>query len=245
MKTKYSNRSLQNFTLSRLLEKDIRIMDILEKHNIPYYSSPHLAFKEVLQDSLISFDTIVAEIHPILDTNDSKYSFEEKGLVEIINYLITVHHKYIREFFNQFESCRIPENIISDNKYKKPFFSLIELLKDELQHHLNKEEQILFPLIKYLVDSERLQEKPKTRNYGSINNPIRQMLFEHESALSIINQIKNHLKDISNTNDYSNWSSNLILIIKEFESDLHKHIHLENNVLFPKAIELENKLLNK
>jgi regulator of cell morphogenesis and NO signaling len=104
---------------------------------------------------------------------------------------------------------------------------------------MEKEEKVLFPLIKYLVETEKFGERPKTRNYGTVKNPIKQMLSEHETALEIIEKIKNVLTETG-----KELSDSFFPLITEFETDLHQHIYLENIVLFPRAIELENKLLH-
>lgn len=120
---------------------------------------------------------------------------------------------------------------------------IIEQLTKEMNLHMQKEERVLFPLIKYLYDSEKFNERPKSRNYGTIRYPIRQMLSEHEVAIKLVRKIKSLLLEM-NTRKTSDTFKLFCNLINEFELDLYTHIHLENNLLFPEAVNLEIRLTN-
>jgi regulator of cell morphogenesis and NO signaling len=110
----------------------------------------------------------------------------------------------------------------------------------ELSAHMQKEEMILFPFIKTMSKAKKEGTPMPAPPFGTVNNPIRMMEAEHENAGDIFKQIdklsNNYTPPLAACNTYRVLYAKL----QEFENDLHKHIHLENNILFPKAIQLES-----
>ena len=118
---------------------------------------------------------------------------------------------------------------------------LFNIVAQELAAHMKKEELILFPFIKQLVKSDKEGIKVKTPHFGTVNNPIAMMEIEHENAGDILKEIKQLSNDYTPPESACNTFKALYAKLDEFEQDLHQHIHLENNILFPKAIALEQK----
>lgn len=115
--------------------------------------------------------------------------------------------------------------------------NLFLVLSSDLKNHLFKEEQILFPMIRQLEASNSLP----VFHCGTVSNPIHQMEFEHDLAGTILPQLRQL------TDDYTPpaWACNTYRALLDglftFEQDLHQHIHKENNILFPRATNLESK----
>jgi len=166
------------------------------------------------------------------------------NLIELMEFIVSTHHSFVRNALQKI--LNYSNQVELNNLIDKPneLNGLIEHLFQDMHNHMEKEERILFPLIKYLVETEKFGERPKTRNYGTVRNPIRQMLSEHETALEIIKKIRNVLTKARNDKINNDPLALLFPLISEFETDLQKHIHLENDILFPRIIELENKLLH-
>ena len=116
-------------------------------------------------------------------------------------------------------------------------------LGEELTSHLAKEENILFPYIEGLARSRETGGIPPSACFGSVESPIRMMIMEHEGAAALIEEMSRA------TNGFTPWegacptSAGLYYGLTEFERDLHRHVHLENNLLFPRAVELEKEAL--
>jgi regulator of cell morphogenesis and NO signaling len=119
---------------------------------------------------------------------------------------------------------------------------LIEDLFKNLKIHLNKEETILFPLIKYLEDCKRFEEKPHLGKNKSTQKTINALGADHQFAGEVTEKIRELLNDFKAPIDACTTYELLLQKLDNFEKDLHMHVHLENNVLFPKAVELENYL---
>lgn len=120
---------------------------------------------------------------------------------------------------------------------------LFNNLADELLQHMQKEEQILFPYIKKLVVEESAGKCSDPSCFGTVMGPISVMEQEHENAGLILKQLYHLSEGYTLPEDACNTFRVLYGKLKEFEDDLHRHIHLENNILFPKAIEMEQALM--
>jgi regulator of cell morphogenesis and NO signaling len=122
---------------------------------------------------------------------------------------------------------------------------LFEAVHDELSSHLMKEEKMLFPVILHLAELEKTGSKMEVSPFGSIENPINVMEREHVEAGEGLYKIRELSSNYNPPEDACTTYKVLYQELDEFENDLHTHIHLENNILFPQAIELEKKLMSK
>ncbi len=112
-------------------------------------------------------------------------------------------------------------------------------LNEELTHHLAKEEAVLFPYIAGLEKS-MTTGSPKPRGcFGTVADPITMMTQEHDAAGTLLAEIRKFSENFTTPTDACPTFHAFYDGLKEFEQDLHQHIHLENNILFPRAIELE------
>jgi regulator of cell morphogenesis and NO signaling len=117
--------------------------------------------------------------------------------------------------------------------------TLLRQLFDDLTQHMFKEEQILFPFVVELEQSA-LQNRPRPfAPFGTVNNPIRMMMIEHDTAGEILRELRKLSSDYAVPGDACISYQTLYSALQGFEQDLHQHIHLENNILFPRAIALE------
>ncbi|RMH76286.1 MAG: iron-sulfur cluster repair di-iron protein, partial [Calditrichaeota bacterium] len=117
-----------------------------------------------------------------------------------------------------------------------------EELAQEMEQHMMKEEQVLFPYIKQMVVAEKQGRLLPPPPFGTVQNPIRMMEMEHDRAGELMKQIRKLSRDFSPPEDACNTYRVTYHKLEEFEADLHQHVHLENNILFPGAIALEEKL---
>jgi regulator of cell morphogenesis and NO signaling len=112
-------------------------------------------------------------------------------------------------------------------------------LQDELSSHMMKEEMVLFPLIERMEAASRAGAGLPPAHCGSVNNPIRMMEYEHDNAGRALEQMRHVTNDYTPPADACNTFRALYHGLKEVEADLHQHIHLENNILHPRASRLE------
>jgi len=113
-------------------------------------------------------------------------------------------------------------------------------LGQELSMHMMKEENILFPYIIELEKSAAALTPPRRPAFGTVKNPVQMMMMEHDSAGAALRAIRQASKDLTPPEDACISYRTLYSALPEFEADLHQHIHLENNILFPRAIAMES-----
>ena len=123
-----------------------------------------------------------------------------------------------------------------------PIYQLVEEINAELSAHMIKEERILFPYIKELVAAKNNTQPVHASHFGSVQNPINMMEMEHELVGQNLDKIRQLSDNYRLPEDACASYSLLYRLLDEFEEDLHLHIHLENNILFPKALEIEKQL---
>ena len=168
-------------------------------------------------------------------------NFQNATLTELIGHILDKHHVYTKDEMARLES--LLEKVISAHGENHPELrgigALFQQLCADLKAHLFKEEQILFP---YIVEMERaaLQNRPAPITpFGTVNNPIGMMMVEHDTAGDILRELRTLTSDYTVPADGCISHQTLYDALVAFEKDLHQHIHLENNILFPQAVEME------
>ena len=187
-----------------------------------------------------------AEEHPPGAGQDDA-AWQRAPLFGLIAHIIQKHHYFVRRELRRIEP--LLARVISSHGEKHP--ELLEVqrqfrgLGEELIQHMMKEEQILFPYVTHLEESESRREPVAPPRFGSAENPIRMMMHEHESAGSVLRTIRSHTGDYRLPPGACAGYETLYQSLQDFEQDLHQHIHLENNILFPRALELEDKVRSR
>ena len=167
--------------------------------------------------------------------------FQQMTLAELTTYILDKHHVYTREEMDRLEAL-VAKVVGAHGANHAELLTIRDLLQQlfaELKGHMFKEEQILFP---FVVEMEQsiLQNRPKGfAPFGTVNNPIRMMMFEHDNAGEILRELRKLSANYTTPVDACVSYQTFYQALEAFEQDLHQHIHLENNILFPKAIALE------
>lgn len=163
------------------------------------------------------------------------------GLDELARHILDTHHAFMRRQMPRID--RLMDTVTCAHRAHADM--LIELrrvfdtLRLEIDAHLMKEEAILFPYIQRLDAMVGGREEPEPMHCGTVANPIRQMEHEHDSAGNALAEIRSLTDNFTLPADACPTFAELYQSLQELEADLHEHIHLENNILFPKAIQAE------
>ena len=173
------------------------------------------------------------------------HDFDSWNIGFLADYIQNTHHQYVKKSIPQI--LPLAQKVADVHGDHHPevirINELFQDLAEELLAHLQKEEMILFPYIKKLVADESAGKCADPGCFGSIGSPISVMEAEHENAGLILKKMCRISDGYSAPEDACNTFRVLYGKLKEFEDDLHRHIHLENNILFPKAIEKEQLVL--
>ena len=161
----------------------------------------------------------------------------------LVDHIENIHHKYVEQNTSIVLQYAAKVAKVHGHHYVEVvrINDLFIEVANELTTHMKKEELILFPFIKQLIKAEEKGEKVNLPHFGTVNNPIAMMEDEHENAGDIFKEIKKISNNFTPPEGACNTFKALYSKLEEFEQDLHQHIHLENNILFPKAVLLEKQ----
>ncbi len=235
-------------TIGEIVVKDYRKAQVFKKLGIDFCCGGKKTVEEVCKTKGLSADQVNAELDSVnAQELQAGNNFSNWQLDFLVDYIINTHHDYVKA--NVPFIGELANKVATVHGEQHPevikVAEIFHQLGKDLTLHLMKEENIVFPFVKALVLNEQAPSDSPVQAFDSIESPTQMMEAEHEQAGEDMAAIR------SITNDYTlPWdacTSYTILYkkLQEFENDLFNHVHLENNILFPKAIALEKELRNK
>jgi regulator of cell morphogenesis and NO signaling len=240
-----SELTLTKTSIGELVSQDWRKAEVFKKYGIDYCCGGKRTIAEACNQKGIDTSNVETDLQNI-DTRNygTGNNFNSWELDFLADYIINVHHKYVAEATPFLDELSKKVARVHGDNHKE----LIEIEEhtqaviNELTQHMRKEEMILFPYIKELVRAKKDETPLAPSPFGTIANPIHMMEAEHTSAgggMAAIEELSNHFTPPADAcMSYQVFFAKL----QEFQQDLHQHIHLENNILFLKAIKLEAEL---
>jgi regulator of cell morphogenesis and NO signaling len=164
------------------------------------------------------------------------------SLAELIAHINKTHHVFVRREVPEIEHLaeKVSSKHGANHLELAHIRSVFHGLGQELMMHMMKEENILFPFIERMEESVLAHEPILPPPFGTVANPVRMMEHEHDSAGEALKAMREASRDYTPPDDACTSFRALYSALVAFEKDLHQHIHLENNVLFPRALEMEN-----
>lgn len=164
-----------------------------------------------------------------------------QSLGELIEHILATHHAYLRTELPVLEE-RIAKMCANHGKDRPELFAIqqnLQDLRDDLTSHLSKEEQILFPYIARLEQSHTSGGASPDACFPSVRFPIRMMLMEHDGARELLAALRTNSSNYTPPDFVCDKGREFYTRLEALEADLHEHIRIENDVLFPRAVELE------
>jgi regulator of cell morphogenesis and NO signaling len=234
-------------TIGEMVASDYRKAEVFRKYGLDFCCGGKKTLEKACEKKGLDVVEVKKALKAVEDdftTNTEDHNSWELDF--LADYIINKHHKYIENSHPMlFEfSQKVARVHGSRHAEVVDIAHYYNEVAEELQLHMHKEEMILFPYIKELAIAKRNGTPMERPQFGSIQNPINMMEAEHESAGGNMEKIRELSNNFTPPEDACNSYRVLFAKLKEYEADLHHHIHLENNILFKKAIELEKELFN-
>lgn len=240
--------TLEKITIGEYVAKDFRTAAIFSKYGIDFCCKGNRTIDVACHKKDINANELIEQLDIVLNTkNDSGIDFKSWPLDLLADYIEKTHHRYVEE--------KIPVLLQFLDKLCKvhganhpELFEINELFigcAGELTQHMKKEELILFPFIKKMVATRSNNEALQQPHFGTVDNPIAMMMHEHDAEGERFRKIEILTNNYTPPVDACNTYRVTFDMLADFEQDLHKHIHLENNILFPKAALLEKTLITQ
>ena len=225
---------------------DPRAKQILEESGVDYCCGGDKSLHEACMHADVSAEEILSRLRKntaLAGPDDG--SWISAPLADLTLHIRERHHRYVREAIPRVEA--LLTKVKAKHGKNHPEIADIEKLfvdlGKEMIMHMQKEEQILFPYIDALERSASGNGTLEPPFFQTVRNPIHAMMKDHDSAGELTRQIRKASSQYTPPADGCASYQALYLDLQAFEADLHQHIHLENNILFPRAVELESAVV--
>jgi len=236
-----------NKTVSEIVREDYRTSDVFKKYGINYCCSGQTTLLEACTTREVEYNKIVEELNDatrnIHISNALQYS--QWRLDFLIDFIVNVHHAYQKMTLSSLDADLTLFAESHSKNYPELEKILAQFLKLSLMilPHNRHEEEIIFPYIKQIENTHRRKETYGNLFVRTLRKPLSHIENEHEEISNVLREIQ------TLTNDYTcpahACAKHQVIYkkLREFHEDMMQHKHLENNILFPRAIELEKELL--
>lgn len=225
-------------TIGEFVAEDYRTAAVFEKYGIDFCCGGNVALSVACQRQGIDPALILREIEAAKrEPIERSQNFTAWELPFLADYIVTVHHAYIKENAGQIAlySRKIAQVHGTRHPEVKEIATIFDKVAVDLAAHLREEEDIFFPAVKRADAARKAGKTPEQRDIDVMRVDLERLHREHEEVGDAIHTIRHLAKDFAVPEDACNTYAVTYQKLKEFEDDLHKHVHLENNILFLKA----------
>jgi regulator of cell morphogenesis and NO signaling len=229
-------------TLGQIAAKDLRKAEVFKKYGLDFCCGGKKTVKEACAEKGLDVTKIEQELQQADKALSSRpIPYNDWSLDFLADYIVNTHHCYVRKTLPELVTYATKVASVHGQQHPELYKikSLVDEVNEELSGHMVKEEKVLFPYIKTLVLANTNEQIPQAADFGTVQNLINMMEMEHELVGKNLDDIRLLSKNYTLPEDGCASYSLLYKILDEFENDLHLHVHLENNILFPKALDLE------
>lgn len=236
----------QHTRIADIVLKDFRSADIFRKYNIDFCCGGNRQIGEACEELKVNFTQLKHEIDAaLMQGEEPSYDFNDWDINFLGDYILNTHHQYIK---SELPVLRAYLEKIAEvhGDHHPELFEVRDLFIGSatvILKHLEREEIVLFPYIKELTayrDHPDVIEKPFI---DPDENPLNDMINEHQIEGERFRRMSHLTNRYAVPEDACNTYLVAMKRLENFEKDLHRHIHLENNILFPKTLALESKIL--
>jgi len=217
---------------------------IFERFGIDYCCGGSKSLEEACAASNLSVDQVLDSLELAEETARTKLkdrNWQTDPLADLVAHITSTHHKYTREEIARLRPLIDKVCSVHGNNHPElqQIRSSFQGMAQELTTHMMKEEMVMFPYIVRMEESVIQNEPILPPPFGTVRNPVAMMMHEHDSAGDGLRAMRQASASYTPPGDACISYQTLYKALADFEADLHQHIHLENNILFPRAIAME------
>ena len=236
--------AIKEKTIGEIVAEDYRMAAVFESFGIDFCCKGNKTIDEVCESNSISKTILYSYLKKVKTSESSQVTNYSSWPLDLLaDYIEKKHHRYVedktpvlKQYLNKI--CTV------HGKNHPELFEIKDLFNQsagELAVHMKKEELILFPFVRKMTIAKQKNQPSPQSPFGTVQSPIKTMMHEHDTEGEIFRRIKELSNNYTLPLDACNTYKITFALLKEFEEDLHFHIHLENNILFPKSIEMDLK----
>ena len=209
----------------------------LERLDLDYCCGGERSLADACRATELDPRAVVIELVAHVGDGDAPAPWSSMPVGELVEHLVNTHHRYLWDELPRLQA--LVDKVLGVHGDRHPelvdIARCFSLIRADIEPHLTKEERVLFPAIQQLADASA----DATFGFGSIGNPVSMMLREHDDLGGLLRELRLSTDDYTPPVDGCGSYSALFSGLEQVEADTHLHIHKENNVLFPRVIELE------
>jgi regulator of cell morphogenesis and NO signaling len=234
------NTSLTSLTLAQIVNNNHHAASIFEKYHLDFCCKGRRSLEQACSEQQLQVSQVVEDLETIFaKDNNVSLDFDKMDLAQLCDYIVQTHHAYVKNEMPQIYAYL--HKVASKHGDRHPelykIFEIFAAVKEEMEGHMKKEELILFPRIKELQKLSNNDNANFQLSITYLQSPITVMEQEHDHAGNMMNDIRILTANYVPPQDACTTYRLSFASLQAFEIDLHQHVHLENNILFPKAVE--------
>lgn len=223
---------------------DYRLAAVFDKYSIDFCCGGQKSVGQACAEQDVSPDAILQEVTQVIESPGSGERYDQWSLDFLADYIVNQFHLYTKQMLPQLsEYIETVANVHGESHPEtRTIATLWPGVRGELAQHMQKEELLLFPYIKRLVRNQAEGSLPPVPPFGSARELVEAMEAEHDNTGDALHEIETLSAGYTPPADACTTYRTLYTLLSEFDAATKKHIHLENNILFPKAIKLEEMM---
>lgn len=229
--------------IGNIVAEDFRTAAIFKRHGIDFCCKGGRTIEEACSTKKMDPEKIYEELETLPKNEAATIDFNSWPLDLLADYIEKTHHRYVEEKTQVLQAFL--EKLCKVHGERHPELFEINALFNESAHdlaaHMKKEELILFPFVRNMMKAKISGGSLPQPVFGTVENPVNMMQHEHTVEGDRFRKIAEITNEYQPPADACNTYKVAFAMLQDFENDLHKHIHLENNILFPRAIQLEKE----
>ena len=229
-------------TIREIVADDFRAASVFHRHGIDFCCKGGRSIEDACRDQGVDPHVVMDELAVACAPGQPGVPrFASWDTSTLVAYIVDNHHAYVRQAIPTLlaHTEKVAKVHGEGHPEMKEIARLFEGVAEEMTMHMFKEERILFPFIVALAEARRTGTAPPSAPFGTVGNPIHMMEQEHESAGDAMARIRELSRGYEPPEDACATYRVCLQELQAFETDLHGHVHLENNILFPRAMQLE------
>ncbi len=228
-------------TIGEIVAADYRTAQVFERHGIDFCCGGKVALATICSEKGLDLATITRELEAVQrEPAERSQKYSSWSLSFLADYIVNTHHIYLKENVGQIASYTRKIAGIHGPRHPEviEIATLFARIAADMTAHLQEEEEVFFPALKRAETAQLSGAAPDATDRETIRASLLTLYREHEEIGDAVHSIRHLSKEYAIPDDACKTFMVTYQKLKEFEEDLHKHVHLENNILFPKAAAL-------
>jgi regulator of cell morphogenesis and NO signaling len=232
---------LMTKSLAQIVNNNHRAAIVFEKYHLDFCCKGKRTLAQACTESELKAEEVLSDLERTIQSSSSSIAinYDNLSLAQLAEYIVMTHHSFVKKEMPVILGYL--QKVVSRHGDRHPemikVLQLFTAVKEEMEGHMQKEELILFPRIKD-IEHQLTEGKQIIINSTYLLSPINMMEQEHDHAGSLLAEIRQLINDYNPPADACTTYRLCYASLQAFELDLHQHVHLENNILFPKAMQL-------